>query len=1104
MKKLFYKLMYLVIAICVISVSTLSAQNITQNFEGYTIGDSVSIGHVSYAPGDIKTVIATDPLVSGNQVLKVTTTNYGAGPVIMFVLPAGKTLADYDSLTFNAYYTAGDLSFKLIYAEGFQTKPTTHSLNDSDTLYSYNRTLGASTAWERISLAAKKTSAFHDTVYIAFGTNNSGATWYADNVTLIAKAAAPIPLGISQNFEGFNIGDSVSIGHISYAPADIKTVITADPLASGNKVLKVTTTNYGAGPVLAFVLPAGKTLADYDSLTFNAYYTAGDLAFKLIAAEAYQTFPTGHHLFDADTNYSFNRTSGASTGWERISLTAKKISTFHDTVYIAIGTNNSGATWYLDNVALVAKAVISHPLGLSQNFESYTLDDSVSIAHISYAPADIKTVIAADPLVSGNKVLKVTTTNYGAGPVLAFVLPAGKTLADYDSLTFNAYYTAGDLAFKLIAAEAYQTFPTGHHLFDADTNYSFNRTSGASTGWERISLAAKKISTFHDTVYIAIGTNNSGATWYLDNVALVAKAVTIVTNGSFESSNVADSVNNTDVKGWLIQTAAAVTPAPVYSIVSDTVEDGHRALKVLVNATGANPWDIQAVADSLQVKPGGVYNYSVWLKASKAGAQVSLTIGNYAFTEYKALRPVNLTTSWTQYTTQFTVNDNNTVIRGPIHFSYTGNVGNAIFVDNLQITENKPDTTAGTVYKGPAFAKGQSKFIGSALSGSDANFINYWNQVTPENAGKFGSVAASADSSTWNWAPLDAIYNFAVTNNIIFKDHNLVWGNQQPAWITAAGYDTAHQRASIEQWIRMVGARYPKMSMIDVVNEPLPGHAPAPYAPALGGAGATGWDWIIWTFQKARQYMPANTKLILNDYNILNSTTNTAAMLKIVNLLKDRNLIDGIGIQGHRFELENTDTAMIRTNLNTLAASGIPIYITEFDLGNYNDSGTPNDSTQLALYKKIFPVLWKHPGIKGITFWDYIQGAIWQTTAYLVRSDGTARPVVQWLADFIKANPVTGVKEISSQIPVSYELKQNFPNPFNPTTNIQYNIPKTSNVTLRIYDVLGRLVQTLVNTEQKPGSYSVSFNAQNLSSGVYFYQINAGNFTETKKLMLLK
>jgi endo-1,4-beta-xylanase len=292
------------------------------------------------------------------------------------------------------------------------------------------------------------------------------------------------------------------------------------------------------------------------------------------------------------------------------------------------------------------------------------------------------------------------------------------------------------------------------------------------------------------------------------------------------------------------------------------------------------------------------------------------------------------------------------------------------------------------------------------------------------------------------------------------------------------------------------------MEMIEVVNEPLSGHNPAPYRAALGGAGATGWDWVIWAFNKARQYLPG-TKLLLNDYGIINSTSATTSYLQIIGLLKDRGLIDGIGVQGHRFEFETADTSVMRSNLDRLGATGLPVYITEFDLGNLGNSGSPNDLQQLQLYQKIFPLLWKHPALKGITFWGYREGLTWQTSCYLVRSDNTARPALLWLAQYVKDNP-TGVKEIASGLPSHYQLEQNFPNPFNPSTNIRYSIPQSSKVVLKVFDVLGREVQTLINTAQAPGQYTVPFHAQDLCSGVYFYQLSAGTFTETRKLMLLK
>ena len=85
-----------------------------------------------------------------------------------------------------------------------------------------------------------------------------------------------------------------------------------------------------------------------------------------------------------------------------------------------------------------------------------------------------------------------------------------------------------------------------------------------------------------------------------------------------------------------------------------------------------------------------------------------------------------------------------------------------------------------------------------------------------------------------------------------------------------------------------------------------------------------------------------------------------------------------------------------------------------------------------------------------------------------------------------------------------FQLKQNYPNPFNPSTTIKYSIPQESHVSLRIYDVLGREIVTLVNREQKAGYYEVDWNAVNNSSGVYFYKIQAGDFVDTKKMILLR
>lgn len=97
-----------------------------------------------------------------------------------------------------------------------------------------------------------------------------------------------------------------------------------------------------------------------------------------------------------------------------------------------------------------------------------------------------------------------------------------------------------------------------------------------------------------------------------------------------------------------------------------------------------------------------------------------------------------------------------------------------------------------------------------------------------------------------------------------------------------------------------------------------------------------------------------------------------------------------------------------------------------------------------------------------------------------------------------------GIRQISSEVPTAYSLKQNYPNPFNPNTVINFQLPKNNFVTLKIYDILGREVATLVNEQLKPGAYRVDWDASNYSSGMYFYKLSTDNFSETKRMALVK
>ncbi len=131
--------------------------------------------------------------------------------------------------------------------------------------------------------------------------------------------------------------------------------------------------------------------------------------------------------------------------------------------------------------------------------------------------------------------------------------------------------------------------------------------------------------------------------------------------------------------------------------------------------------------------------------------------------------------------------------------------------------------------------------------------------------------------------------------------------------------------------------------------------------------------------------------------------------------------------------------------------------------------------------------------------------------------DGNPRPLPNGATNvdmgaYEEGNNTTNVKDNSSQIPKKFMLDQNYPNPFNPTTTIRYEIPKSAYVTLKVYDILGNVVETLVDKEQQPGRYSVTFpglgsqesEVSQLASGVYLYRLQAGSYVQTKKMLLLK
>jgi GH35 family endo-1,4-beta-xylanase len=329
----------------------------------------------------------------------------------------------------------------------------------------------------------------------------------------------------------------------------------------------------------------------------------------------------------------------------------------------------------------------------------------------------------------------------------------------------------------------------------------------------------------------------------------------------------------------------------------------------------------------------------------------------------------------------------------------------------------------------PTYSK--DKFVGSISEFTRPLFNQYFNQITPENGGKWGVAAGTTRTAAMRWGQLDTAYNHAVANNMKFNFHVLLWGNQQPTWM--ATLPPEEQLAEIKKWYAAVAERYPKIEWLQVVNEPTwdppdgttPKNAGANFASsgnyvqALGGAGETGYDWIRTAFRLAKQYFP-NTKLMLNDVAITGQTASTDEYLKIINILKAENLIDVVGLQAHAFEfIPNnpnvpsipghpyepvTDMRVHKANLDRLAATGIPIQITELDLDGFAVNGVPGDEMQLSYYRNVVPTFWEHPRVEGITLWGWRQPNHWRNAqnAPIVLSNDTPKPAALWLHNYVR------------------------------------------------------------------------------------------------------
>lgn len=373
------------------------------------------------------------------------------------------------------------------------------------------------------------------------------------------------------------------------------------------------------------------------------------------------------------------------------------------------------------------------------------------------------------------------------------------------------------------------------------------------------------------------------------------------------------------------------------------------------------------------------------------------------------------------------------------------------------------------------------KFLGNITTGWPGDmdtdgfiFSEYWNQVTHENATKWQCVEGTRGK--YDWRAADVAADYAKKHGFPFKFHTLVWGSQYPDWMN--NLSTEEQYEAIEQWMDEAKKHYPDLPMIDVVNEAVSGHAPAPYKAALGGDGKTGYDWIIKAFEMAHERWP-DAILIYNDYNTFQ--WNTDQFINLVKTIRDAGApIDAYGCQSH--DLGGCSANTLKASMKKIQdALQMPMYVTEYDIASQSD----ND--QLRDYKAQIPLLWEADYCAGVTLWGWIYGKTWTDNGKgysgLIK-DKKERPALEWLREYMQTDaaknaksPYPGmVKEASVYVkPAAIGVEQGDVLPI--TVNARLKTKTIDHIDLFVNDELIKtLTQAPYVTEYTPaeeGKYSI-------------------------------
>jgi hypothetical protein len=1097
MKKMTYALPYIVAAFLFIAGGTVRAQNVAIDFENLSVGDAIA--HIGWSATDIQSVVALDPLGGTNKVLKNSINNYNAAPVLAFTLPAGKTLANYKTFTMKSYWAQGDVGYKDIIVEAYQTMPTAQFANNTAAkIGSWSRASMGSTAWENITVDITNTSSFSGTIYVAVGINcagtgNVGGTgvqtiWYADNLTLVGAPADPslVAQWGKTPRDGANAGGWTILNTASTQAGSASMGGTAAPTAwtsikGGFDSLTATTTQALVISGTFEFVGGGSGSSSYTWLRYALFYEQGTLTGQNTPTAAWSETSNAW-------GYEFDPVSGGGT----ISNT-----------YNSWPTGTQGTEWVINN-SKSWTSTNSNGGGPYSTIVQAPYHQVASVGVYDWA-------ISVQPLSSGfNEVRWYFIQQHAAGSSNYYwwggsFIDSSHVTTKFNSIGFacnndvdatlkqvnltNVKATLGSpitvptAPFQAFYVDAWGKTPRdgangGGWTILNDSSYLVGNaamgSTAAPTGWSSIkgqfgvpvTATTSKALIISGTFEFVGGGGDNGYTWL--RYALFNE------DGTLTGKNTKTAAFSENSNAWGYE----FDPVSGGGTISNTYNSwptGTQGTEWLINnskswtSTNTNnggPFSTVLQVPHNQVASAGVYDWAISVQPLASGGnqvtwyfiqQHAAGSNNYYWWGGSFVDPTAVTTTFNS-----------------IGFACNNDVDatcKQVNIQNVKVDLGSPITIPTPPWV--AYYVDKWGIIGGRMYG--------WSFI-PDPAGLIGNAGIGGTAPNGKWAAIRGGFDPAtpttakallLTGKVVFVGGGFTAPN---SFRFGVFYSDVAGKVILDS----SKATLPDSTRWDGLETYTTGYL---FIPPSGTNGLANWSGVN---QSASSGAVINGAWLHNDYPAAGPTILTSNYTLGMDVQTPANAVAGAGT--YNFTISVASTARGGNDVRyKLAKSDNSYSIT----GKLTDSNLPPATLK---FNSVNFAIGQNPGTTAMNLTDVKVDYVDVATLPLVAPQGAA----------------TNVEQNASVVPGEFALAQNYPNPFNPSTTISYDVAKAAHVTIRVYDVLGRMVAQLVDGDQNPSRYTVQWNPAGLSSGTYIYRLDArnadgsGNFTSVKKLLYMK